>query len=338
MIMGEWEAKFREFFKNDTEKRYARDIVKKLFGQFTTGELAEKMKKMYEDSYEKNFFSIFDTFAENIENKKEYSASIFPTLISPDKGANFFLKNEKKPDREELFYFFYLLATGIFCDKYIINLDTNSDAWYSFLQKLKREESFIFSKNKEGVKYNQGIRTDILSSYLSPSIKYIPRPITSNMFVFMMINFYVIWWLQENYDLKIKDEFALPEYLEDIGIDDTATLYIFEYASKDRNAREKNKIYIYPKINKFINQWYAKYLSSHNEDDLFLPKFLSSFLINDDQFKDKLLKYLDKFLYYLLRGHVNGKLLDQLVNLKIDLYLKNKYAYINRVSDFLTKI
>ncbi|MEM4460860.1 MAG: hypothetical protein QXY70_01845 [Nanopusillaceae archaeon] len=314
--MEYWEQKFKNFFSQKENKIYSYYIFSKcIFGQFNSGKIKEILedKKRY---LSEEFFEIFEYLIKEIEKNKSYTASIFPTMLSFKVAKNFFLKNEKFPNREEIFYFLYLISTGIFCKNLVVNLITsNEQAWENFLEKLKSEKQFIIglSDEKETTEIN-GIRVDSLVRYLYINKKNIPL-IERNILVFILLNFFVVWWLKENKKIRVHSLADLKNILPNEGIDERSALIIFEY------GKEKKKIFIYPRINEFIQKWYFKYLQSGEEKDLFLPKFLFTLVDFDDK---ESFHHLDKFLYFLLRGYVNGELLDKLMQSKINQLKKAK--------------
>lgn len=317
--MGYWENKFKEFFKEEINKNFAYPIFSRfLFGQITGGEKRKKLNDI--NYYRKHFFDLIEELYELDEGLKEYTASFFPTLIAPKQAENFYLRNERKPDKEELYCYLYLISSGIYTNNgFLINLLTEKEeGWESFVKKLKNEEAAIFIKKENN--YPNGLKKEFLMKYLYVKINF--PPITKNIFIFILINFFVVWWLKEKNKITISSLDDLDKKLEKAGIDKTATLVLFDYS-----GREKKKVFFYPRINKFIEQWYFDYLKTGDKKHIFLPKFLSNFLINDKQFKDLSLSYLDKFLYYLLRGHINGEILDKLINLRIKYNFKNKIYY-----------
>lgn len=319
--MGKWETKFKEFFEKESNKNYAYPIFSSfIFGQIKHGEIREILNDP--ESYKQNFFQIFEDFAK----KKEYSASIFPTLIAPKEASNFFLEGEKKPEREEIFRFLYLISTGIYHSNMVINLITKEeDKWEDFLSQLKSEASLIILNDNRQVK---GINLNILKEKLGINIPLIPlvRNIflfMRNIFLFTLINFFVVWWLEEKNKIQIDSLEEIGKELIKIGISNDAVLVLFE---KPRG--EKTKVFFYPRLNRFIQKWYLDYLTTMNDENNYLPKFLFSLLDFSDE---RSIDYLDKFLYFLLRGNANGEILDKLLNLKIkrniDLRKSKKQIY-----------
>lgn len=318
--MGEWEQKFKKFFDKDSNKQYAYPIFSSfIFGQINNG----KIRKILSDpqSYKQRFFEIF----EELINKKEYSASIFPTLIAPREALNFFLREEKKPDREEVFRFLYLISTGIYHSNIIINLITKEEnKWNDFLSQLKSETSLIILNENQQL---EGININILKEKLGIKIPRIP--LNRNIFLFSLINFFV-WWFKQNSQTQIDISEEIAKAMEKIGIElakigitEDAVLVLFE---KPRG--EKRKVFFCPRLSKFIQKWYLEYLTTMDDKNNYLPQFLFSLVDFDDE---RSIDYLDKFLYFLFHGHVNGEILDKLLNLKIkkvvDLKKERKQFY-----------
>lgn len=314
--MGKWETKFKKFFEKESNKNYAYPIFSSfIFGQLR-GSSGGKIREILDnpESYLKNFFQLFEDLAQ----KKEYTASIFPTIISSKEAINFFLPGEKKPNREEVFQYLYLVSTGIYHRNIIINLITEKEnKWESFLSKLKSEESFIIlTKNENQQSKKPSISVEInfntLKKYIGCNIPFIP--LERNIFLLTIINFFVVWWLKEKNKIKINSLEEIGKVLTSkIGLSDNAVLIVFE---KRRN--EKTKVFFYPRLSRFIQKWYSEYLKTGKEEDNYLPKFLFSLVDFDDE---RSINYLDKFLYFLFRGNVNGEILEKLLNLKTKLII-----------------
>lgn len=311
--MGPWEIKFRKFFEEEKNRIYSYHLFSKcIFGQFKEGEvkdiLDDNKKYLSED-----FYKLFEYVVKEAEKKKSYSASIFPTLISINLAKNFFFRNEKIPTRDEIFYYLYMISTGVFYNNFVINLITpNENAWLNFLDKLKSEESFILLDSND--KKAKGIQLSSLVKYLYIGTTRIPR-VRRNILVFILINFFVVWWLRENKNIRVNSLEETNEVLVNEGLDERAALIVFEY------GKEKRKFFIYPRINEFIQKWYFKYLKSGDERDLFLPRFLFSLV---DFRNEQSINDLDKFIYFLIRGYVSGELIDRLIRNKINQIRDNK--------------
>ncbi|MCM8787735.1 MAG: hypothetical protein NC935_06770 [Candidatus Omnitrophica bacterium] len=320
--MGKWELNFREYFKEKSNRIFAYRIFSDFLFSQIRGK-AEKRKKLdNRDYYINNFFDLIDFLYEDLIKMKNYSTTIFPTLISIKEAENFYFINEKQPEREEIFYYLYLLSTSIYTyrgNRYLINLiSDNKKGWESFISEIKKEEAGIFIINKESSPISiDGLNTSKINSYLNSKIPFSLK--SRNVFIFALINFFVVWWLKERRKIIITSLEDLDKKLKDENIDDSATLVLFDFS-----GNEKKKIYFYPRLNKFIEKWYFDYLKSQDDKDIFLPKFLANFIIYDKKYQNLSTNYLDKFLYYLLKDQVNGELLDKLINLHINYNFKEK--------------
>ncbi|MEM3473832.1 MAG: hypothetical protein QW735_04515 [archaeon] len=317
--MGKWETKFKEFFEKESNKNYAYPIFSSfIFGQLR-GSSGGKIREILNnpESYKKNFFQIF----EDLILKEEYTSSIFPTLISPKEASNFFLREEKRPNREEVFRYLYLVSTGIYHRNIIINLITEEeDKWENFLSKLKSEEAFIILKvneNQQSKKPSISVETNLntLKKHLGCNIPFIP--LQRNIFLLAIINFFVVGWLKEKAKIEISSLEEIGKVLASkIGISDDAVLVVFE-----KRGNEKAKVFFYPRLSRFIQKWYSDSLTTGEEKNNYLPRFLFSLVDFDD---DRSIEYLDKFLYFLFRGNVNGEILEKLLNQKIKLIIDSR--------------
>lgn len=311
--MGYWEEKFRNYFQSRANKLYARSILMTLFGHYTTDkEVKDKFSDI--ESYLNSFFDFIEYL---YFRKRLYQTGLFPTLVTVEKGVNFYLKGEKELDREEAFQMIYLLLTGVFIskNKVIVNLlSSNEEGWRRFVDLLRREEAAVVKDDQNGG--ITGIDYNFIYKFLGVKEFPIDYP---NIFVFSFINFFVRWWFKEKNRVKVSDIFELSKEIENKGLDDSTVLVYIQVPKK-----AGRRVYFFSKVNRFLTQWYGKYLLSGDEKDIFLPRFLSNFVIYDKKYKDKILTSLDKFIYYLLNGKINGELLDKLINFKLSFELSSK--------------
>ena len=110
-----------KFLKKDRNKRYAAYILRKLTGQYKHGLIAEIRKN---GSFIDKIETVIEYLVEeSAMRKKRYTASILPTIITPEQAPNFWFKNEKEPTGNEIYKFLFLLLTGLYQGNYVINLD-----------------------------------------------------------------------------------------------------------------------------------------------------------------------------------------------------------------------
>lgn len=314
-MMEYWEKKFKDYFSIKENRVFSYRIWNDMvFGSVSQGEKRKILRDF--NLYNNKFFELFDRIVEESE-KKGYSAIIYPTIVSFSNAKNFFLNEEKNPTREEIFQFLYLVGTGVFSGGFVVNLlGGNQENWERFINTLKKDEAAILRGDQKTLNI-KGLDLNYISSYLNVNVK-IPWD-KRHIFIFAFINFFVVWWLKEKEGRMIPRPSNISEFMAEKGIDNSATLVLFEFSKS-----EKNKVYFYPRINQFINKWYSEFLVSGKKEDIFLPQFLFSFLIFDKEFRDLSRNYLDQFLYFLLRGNVNGELLEKLVQLKVKSSIKNR--------------
>lgn len=326
--MGYWENKFKEHFSKIENRIFVYSLISNLlFGHFTTGEKRKKLNNV--DFYLKNFFPLIE---ELYFQKLDYQTSIFPTFISYDRGKNFAFRSEKKPDKEEVYRIIYLMLTGIYIpsSNLLISMDSSEESlWESFTKHLKKEENAVVIKDPKN-DLPAGINYRFIYEYL----KFKGFPLGyPHIFTFAFLNFFVVWWLKEKEKIKISDPFTIGKELTKKGLSDDVNLIVF-YFSKEAG----NKVYFFSKLNSFIIKWYGDYLLSSEDKDLILPNFLSNFLIFDKKYKDLSFHTMEKFVYYLLQGYVNGELLDKLIRLKVDHSLKTSRKPLFLTDKFYEKL
>ena len=307
-----------DFLSKERNRRYASYILDRLTGQYRHGYIAEVRNKAAFEIEAENVIKYI--VEESSIKKRRYTATIVPTIITPEQAPNFWFKNEKMPEENEIYRFLFLLLTGLYFRNYVINLDNiDLSLLESFRDHLINEELFILpAEGKLG-----GINLRKLFSELK-----IRLPATKFSIAFSVISYFVVWFKSQKRlsDMKEKIiEMGLPWVLSENGINDDVTLIIFNI------HRQKKEMYIIPRFKDFIIRWYEDYLSGR-DNSYFLPQFISSLYINHKDYREISSSLIDKFIYYLLRGYVNGELLINMINLKIKYELEKGDKRINPIS------
>jgi hypothetical protein len=85
--------------------------------------------------------------------------------------------------------------------------------------------------------------------------------------------------------------------------------------------RGKRAVDLIPRAREFMNRWYSDFIAYETTEitDPPLGRFLSSLYVRGSEESENA---LDKFLFYLLRGEVNGEILEELINLKVEESMK----------------
>ena len=240
-----------------------------------------------------------------MRNKREYDASVIPTIISSEQAPNFRIQ-EMEPDEETLWRFLYLLITGLHYREIVVNLDNVPlELFQIFRDTLIREEYLVFGERLTGLNMSK-----MLSGLKAPKM-----PPKEFILSFLVLTYFVKFWK----DIKQKKEKleSLPSamrMMEYPPISDNATLIVFTI------PRGKKQMFVFPRLQSLITRWYKKY----SDDVPAVARFVFSLYISDKKYQDKSLETLNKFLYYLLRNEVNGDLLNKLVVDKLSYELKKE--------------
>jgi hypothetical protein len=326
---------FREelenYFKNKTNRRYSLPIMQNLVAQYKMDTPIGKLRNNPD-----KLMQICDLLVKDCLKQERYTASVVPTIISPQMGRNFYLENEKKPTEEELFEFLYLIMTGIYKGSYIINIaNARPELMNDFRDYLINREKVIFTGNKDKTDKTVGIRlTEFQQLFINQRLY---PPITEFTFTFLVIA-YFLWWVKErslskndNYLAKMGWEGLLDKF----DIRDDTVLIIYGLG-----GRKKKVMYSISRLKSLISRWYKDYLEN-KEKYPSIVNTVFSFYIWDKNYRDLSIDLLDKFIYYFLDGYINGEVLDKLMTLKLQYELnkdKNKVYGISAARDFFKKL
>jgi len=326
----DYQVLLEDFLKDKRNRRYAAVILNKLTSQHRHGVIAEIRNKGFY-SFVEELERIIDYLVNDSIKKRRYTASILPTMISPQQAPNFWFKNEKEPTKEEIYRLLYIILTGLYRGNLVINLDNIDSLLISdFREWLISKETLILPEEKVA----GGLDTSKIMSELN--IRSFPL---SEFGFTLLLSSYFSKWLKEGIKMKTEwkqkmEELGLPSTLSDAGINDTATLIVCNL------HRQKKEMHIFSRFKEFILRWYGDFLRNKTESiDLIL--FLSSIYVRHKDYREISEKMMDKFIYYLLRGSISGELLVNLVNLKVKYELKERKGSpypIQKVREFLRMI
>jgi hypothetical protein len=324
-----YQSLLEDFIKNKQNRRYAVNIIAKLTGQHRHGPIA-KIRNQGTSAMVDRIEDIITYLVNDATSKKRYTSSILPTIVSPQQAPNFWFRNEKEPTMEEVYRLLYIILTGVYQGSYIVNLDNvDVSVREDFRNWLIKKNIVIFPGN--------GIRGGINLKEIFNRLKIHGFPLSEFCFSLLILSYFVGWL---KYKMEIPkfiqemEDIGLPPILSKIGIEDTATLVIFNL------HRQKKEMHIVPRLKDFIVKWYEEYLTGR-EDSIFLLSFLSSLYVKHKDYRKIIDKIMNKFIYYLLREYVNGELLVNMINIKIKYELKErkKRPYpIRKAKAFLRKI
>jgi hypothetical protein len=318
-----------KFLDDRQNSKYAAGILLKLTGQHRHGSIANIRKKGM-TAITDNVKDIITYLVEDSINKRRYTASILPTIVSPQLAPNFWFRNEKEPTEEEVYRLLYLLLSGLYQGNYVVNLDNvNISLREKFRRSLIEENILIFpEENTRG-----GINLKEVFNNLGIS----RFPLSEFGFSLLILSYFV-HWVKDRTEIsdfiqKMKN-MGISLALDKVGINDTITLIICNI------HRQKKEMYIIPRLKDFIIKWYEDFLID-KEDSISLLSFLSSLYVTHKDYRKTADQVMNKFIYYLLKGYVNGELLVDLVNLKIKYEFKERKGKphaIRKPRDFFGKI
>lgn len=254
----------------------------------------------------------------------EFSASIIPTIISARRARNFLFSNERKPTESEIYYWLYLTLSGLYSGPIIVNLtNVGEKAKDDFVKDIRSQEIIV--------KSNKAINWKKLVKICGP------MPFREYTFAFVFLNYFVYWYREklkeklkrEEYQKKLSEMGVTQVVMSDLGVADEACLYVCV-------VRGKRTMDFIPKVKEFISRWYSNFFSNPDLEYPPLGRFLSSLYVIGSEESAEI---MNKFLYYLLRGEINGELLEKLTILKADNILKNEKRWgIFEASNFFSKL
>ncbi|MEM2962833.1 MAG: hypothetical protein QXY01_07465, partial [Candidatus Bathyarchaeia archaeon] len=309
-------------------RSYAASIINKLTAQHKHGLIAEIRDRGQAEMADR-IREIVEYLVNDAIKGRRYTSSVLPTIVSPQLAPNFWFKNEKKPTREEVYRLLHLILTGLYRGSYVVNLDNAKPTLREdFRKSLIQENILIFPEG--------GVGGGVNIKKIFTQLNLARFPVVEFGFTLLILSCFVKWLknkVEKPEFLKRVEEMGLPQIISDIGVDDSLSLVFFNI------PRQKKEMHIFPRLKDFIARWYHDFLTGAEDIDLLL--FLSSLYIVDENFKEISDAVMNKFIYYLLRGHINGELLVDMINIKIkhELEERRRGIYpIQRVREILRRI
>ncbi|HGE73015.1 TPA: hypothetical protein ENX78_19430 [Candidatus Poribacteria bacterium] len=252
-----------------------------------------------------------------VEEKGEYSSSIWPTLLKFSEASN--LKIHKlSPTKDELFYLWSILLSGLPHRNMIVSLiNVDEDCIEMLKEKLVSDVSFMQAIPE----LNREALLSSLNKQMLPITEY------PAVLVFTLINY--IAYKSKNSE-KMSD---ICEFLETWGITEDSLVVVIRVPFRG----EKSEVHFYSRLDIFFNKWYRDFFTS-NMQFPDLGTFVSSLYVYHKDYREVSGSLLGKFLHYLLNGYVHGELLDRLITTKTEAFLKEKTYGVLRAKNFFSKI
>jgi len=331
-----WESELRRFLDKDYNRRYALPILISLTKQYNYGPFKE-LRKNPKGSIE-TVFDLCQELAANEVKRHRYTASIVPTIISPEMARNFYLPAEKNPSEEEVYQFLYLWLTGLYRGPFIVNLTgLNLKAMDDFRRRLIEEGHVILARATRRGQEPLGIRWSELTTTLFGSERIILPRTSEFVFAFLILSYFANWlrrnMSQDEGTMTLLRRMGLTDVLQETFELTDGTALVVAILGK-----QKKKIYYISRMASFLSKWYAHYLLGE-EDFPSICQFVASLYVADKTYRDLSEDLLNKFLYYFLSGRVSGELLDKILNLKISHAERSKKPFgVIAVEAFLSKL
>lgn len=305
-----------EEFVNGQEEIF--NLENKIRIIFKRQNLPQDLHLIYDNIFEEHSRS---DILEIIKNRitQQYSTHIFPAILTRERAANFWLSGEPEiPSENEAWKGIYLLLSSVSVGNVLINLDNISNEGRIAWRRL------LFSEDPS--QFYNGIR----STFNLHSKNW------EQFFIALLAISFFTSRIRERIQ---KSNLGLDEYLHELqkeySITDETSLVIFQL------GRVKKEVHYFTKLTSFIRTWFKDYIEGLEQEPS-LVKFLDSLTATDPKNKAKAVTFLrEKLIFHLLRhNNINGKLLLQLVMIKLeDSLKKDKKLYgINYPKQFFAKL
>lgn len=267
--------------------------------------------------------NIIDELAESAVRKRFYSYSLYPSNIKPEEAPNLHLFRVAPRDLNEAFMYLYPVVTGIKYGNYVVNLSGGiRDIIRMFKTYLIYDVINLMNLEwSELKKLSEKINSRLgrwMNLKLSNSEFYV---------AFKIINYFCIW---------MKESGAY----KGIELPDNVMLLIYNY------RRGRGGVHTIPRLGSFIRRWYGDFLADEDRERPRIEGFIDSLITRfKDPVKNKFKvderteSLINKFLYYFVNGHVNGELLNELMNIKVKAILDDKIKFgFSNVNYFLSNL
>lgn len=299
--------KLNEYLRKEVHRISASAIFDRLTRQCTAGKIKEIKKKIRGGELEYLQQGI-EYIKNSILGKREFIAYLVPTVVSYEKARSFLFSSEKEPTEEDVYNWLYLLLTGMYGisqrNLFVVNLlNVREEMKSKFFKGLVHDGIFIPKKG--------GMDLKRLSAICQGPMPFIGE----HTFAFLYLNYFINFCKEriqeesEKYDLQ---KWGLAGLLDDLGVTNETTLLSIEIPSRG----EKSKMYFVPKVAEFATRWYSEFFSNPDIKYPQLGRFISSLYVIHPQYREFSAGLLNKFLYYLPHGRVNGELLEKLIRFK----------------------
>jgi len=296
-----YEERIASYLQNPVNRANAVTIFSMITSQYKRNtEVGILRQEAFNDN--SKIMSSIERLQEKILKDEEYSASIIPTVISSDEAKNLLFSNEIKPTKESIYFWLFCILTGFASGSSIVNLaNLDENAMKDFRSELIKRKGIL-----------RGRVDRIVLQEITGRL-----PFTEYSFAFELLNYFVFWFrnkrLAEQGDFSenlrkmgVTDE-DIPEL---VGVKDDTALVVYSIP-----MGKKRRVEFIPRTKNFIARWYSSFLTNPTVQQPQLGRFLSSLYVpGSKEFRS----VMNKFLFYLLRDEVDGPLLEELLNMKID--------------------
>ncbi|MEM1538962.1 MAG: hypothetical protein QXK33_00910 [Candidatus Bathyarchaeia archaeon] len=316
-----------KFLEDDLNVQYCLPIVKKLLqANLRGGNFVITIDKNNEklivkpDEIRTQVQTVLD-FVVKKALLEGYNVLVTPCIISKEQAPNFYLE-EEIPKPEELWRFLYLLLTGVHSFDYVLNLEnTPAKITESFRKWLMNKNYLVISTERSGLNVKE----------LLSSLK-IPKGLALEEFImsFIFLSYFAKFWKDTKEEIEIARDSGT--FLSEIPDDTSLVIFVL--------SRQKKRMYVFPRLKETLTKYYGDFFLSDDQIPS-ICRFIFSLYISDVNYREICVGILNKLLYYLLQGHINGELLSRAIELKINYELKKKEHKIfglQNAPQFFTKL
>lgn len=316
-----------KFLEDDINVQYCLPIVKKLLqANFRGGKFVITIDKNNEklivapDEIKAKIHTILD-FMVKKALLEGYNVLVTPCIISKEQAPNFYLA-EEIPKSEELWRFLYLLLTGVHGFEYVLNLESApAKVNESFREWLINKNYLVIGVDHSGL----NVKELLLSLKIPEGL-----PLEEFIMSFIFLSYFAKFWKDTQKTIEIARDFG--KLFSEISNDTSLVIFVL--------SRQKKRMYIFPRLKEILLKYYGDFFIS----DYQIPsicRFIFSLYIRDANYKEISVGVLNKLLYYLLQGHINGELLSRAIELKTNYELRKKEHRIfglQNAPQFFTKL
>jgi len=315
-------TKLENLLRKPTGKACARVNFLLLTRQFTQLGEPRKTRELVQQDPDKLLDALTWFINYFVKDKKEYSSSIWPTLLKFSEASNFKI-HKLSPTVDDMLNLWYALLSGLPHRDMIINLlNVDEDTLEEFRGKLASQDLFLRAKPELK-------EDDIRSSFDNRVLPTWGHP---TVLAFSVLNYIAYRAKQEVRETK-EGFLDISKFLEHWQIGDKSTMLVVHIPPRGG----KSDVRIYSRLGLFLNKWYSDFFQSEDRCPSF-GLFVSSLYTFHKDYRDLSASLLEKFLHHLLDGYVSGELLNKLVMIKTEAFIKEKRGGISRAKSFFSKI